>query len=220
MQAGRELDTLIAEKVMGWARIPDQHPEIEAAGGMWQTPAGPRMLLPFSADISRAWEVWERISTPQWSLHRTIDGQGYEVLEHVQYEDYNSLASAFTAPLAICLAALRAVGDPAATQTTTTQATEEFARMAAGTETFEERLARVEREEQRQARINLEAQASNQRRRLATLEAALTRLRGAWDALGRCVDEFEPEQPEACAERRDALDQAILDAIRLSAALT
>lgn len=34
-------------------------------------------------------------------------------------------------------------------------------------------------------------------------------LRTAWDALCRCVDEFEPEQPHACDERRSDLDDAV-----------
>lgn len=44
----------------------------------------------------------------------------------------------------------------------------------------------------------------------AALDAALVRLRGAWLALCTCVDEFEPADMQACAERRDALDTAIL----------
>lgn len=52
------------------------------------------------------------------------------------------------------------------------------------------------------------------RARVTELEAAIERLRGAWVALGRCEDEFCPEQPEACSEYRDALDTAILAVIR------
>jgi hypothetical protein len=31
----------------------------------------------------------------------------------------------------------------------------------------------------------------------------------AWQQVCRCTDEFEPEQPEACAEYRDLLDTAV-----------
>jgi hypothetical protein len=46
--------------------------------------------------------------------------------------------------------------------------------------------------------------------RTAHLHAALTLLQGAWNAVGRCADEFEPADMSACAEYRDALDTAII----------
>lgn len=46
--------------------------------------------------------------------------------------------------------------------------------------------------------------------RAKRLNIALDGLQGAWDALVRCVDEFEPADRTACAEYRDALDSAIL----------
>jgi hypothetical protein len=42
------------------------------------------------------------------------------------------------------------------------------------------------------------------------LRAAVERLRGVWDRLSACVDEFEPEDMQACGEHRDQLDGAIL----------
>lgn len=39
---------------------------------------------------------------------------------------------------------------------------------------------------------------------------AVEGLQHTWDALCRCVDEFEPEDMAACCERRDDLDTAIL----------
>ncbi len=45
---------------------------------------------------------------------------------------------------------------------------------------------------------------------LRAVVAAADGLRYAWDALCRCVDEFEPEDMAACCERRDDLDTAIL----------
>jgi hypothetical protein len=45
---------------------------------------------------------------------------------------------------------------------------------------------------------------------LNRLFVAVEGLRGAWNQLGRCVDEFEPEDMTACAEYRGFLDDAIL----------
>jgi hypothetical protein len=44
----------------------------------------------------------------------------------------------------------------------------------------------------------------------AMLTTAIKRLQHAWDALGRCSDEFEPADMSACGEYRDLLDTAIL----------
>ena len=43
----------------------------------------------------------------------------------------------------------------------------------------------------------------------AILEAARSVVR-CWDAVVRCVDEFEPEDMGACGETRDALDTALI----------
>ena len=109
MEAGREMDALVAEKVMGWKRVPHAHPEIEAAGGMWLTPRGPRMCPAYSTDIAAAWGVVE------WFTRRS-----YTVALHTTHSDgwvcsirgalLADTAQAPTAPLAICRAALAAVG--------------------------------------------------------------------------------------------------------------
>ncbi len=44
----------------------------------------------------------------------------------------------------------------------------------------------------------------------AKILTAIMRLEGAWDQLGTCADEFEPEDMTACAEYRGLLDDAIL----------
>lgn len=138
MQAGEELDVLVAEKVMGaeWR---------DYAGGYrglvkWdmdrksygilivRNPDGslngslPREWR-FSADIAGAWSVLERLNAPggEWpeshgwyvAVHNST-GAGWEA--HVGHE----VATAETAPLAICraaLAALRAVASPTNSQT-------------------------------------------------------------------------------------------------------
>lgn len=132
MEAGRELDALVAERVMGWERRNESwydeegvektrfvSPEDDLTGevledviGGWGSECSYDELeyVPYySTDIAAAWLVWEAVSNAKWSLHRRDDG-GYEVMEHIRWEDFYSYAEAPTAPLAICLAALRAKG--------------------------------------------------------------------------------------------------------------
>jgi hypothetical protein len=51
----------------------------------------------------------------------------------------------------------------------------------------------------------------------ASLEEAARAVKTAFEAVGRCEDEFLPDYPEACGEWRDALDLAI---VRLITALS
>ena len=51
----------------------------------------------------------------------------------------------------------------------------------------------------------------------AELGATVDALRRAWDLMGRCADEFEPDDMGACAEVRDRLDDAILAALAAAA---
>lgn len=46
--------------------------------------------------------------------------------------------------------------------------------------------------------------------RQTRLHHTLDLLQSAWDALGRCVDEFTPDHDDACSDYHDALDTAIL----------
>lgn len=110
LPAGRELDALVAERVMGWTRSPRDygsrlvwvtHPENIVR--FWK---GRRSFQP-STDIAAAWEVLEK---HQFSLIRIPDGWVAGRF------DFNSPAWDFafgdaapTAPLAICRAALKAV---------------------------------------------------------------------------------------------------------------
>lgn len=120
MQAGRELDALIAEKVMGWPPKPahagwqgDVVPSL--ADPKW-VQAGPdrgweMVFLPnYSTDIAAAWKVVEKMrETPKpfFSLAWYISGRwGAAFLGH---DDGTDAEMADTAPHAICLAALRAV---------------------------------------------------------------------------------------------------------------
>lgn len=102
MKAGRELDALIAEKVMGI------EPHIIGIENMM-------IYLPYSTDISAAWEVVEKMISIRPEKEPNAEFAlvqrskewlcGYEL-----YESWYCSASALTAPHAICLAALKAVG--------------------------------------------------------------------------------------------------------------
>ena len=104
MKAGRELDALIAEKVMGF-RKHHAHGYLRNAPG--EEPH-------YSTNIADAWEVVERlVSTPgpNGDHHSVqVDYSGDAVVVIDENEDWQVSAIADTAPLAICLAALKAKG--------------------------------------------------------------------------------------------------------------
>lgn len=104
MPAGREMDALVAEKVMGWANIRGAVVE--------QNTNIVRDVPSYSTDIAAAWDVVEKINTkkcfielkstfPTWfaGIFKGF-GHNYEIIE---------CANEKTAPLAICRAALKAV---------------------------------------------------------------------------------------------------------------
>lgn len=112
LPAGRELDTLIAEKIMGWTYI--QSPEFLSA---WQgidfdlvgIPPGEnthQCLRFYSQFIGHVWPVIEklRVLDPDLDMALIIEPEGYGV----EIGD-KPVAYADTAPLAICRAALKAI---------------------------------------------------------------------------------------------------------------
>ena len=115
MEAGRELDALVAEKVMGWTR--DDR-------GAW-VPPGCRPLRNgyyterpgcYSTDIAAAWRVVEAMRVAGWytKVEDGHDGppsenpRGWHCRVSRAYDWFEGWAD--TAPLAICRAALAAVG--------------------------------------------------------------------------------------------------------------
>ena len=114
MEAGRELDALIAEKIIGWRVDYDSYrhwtdiPGVKAKDLILSEPGyifhGEKTIedVPhYSTDIAAAWQVAEKVrltvapfGADMWSA--THDGKYFRV-EH-------------SAPYAICLAALRACG--------------------------------------------------------------------------------------------------------------
>lgn len=134
MNAGKELDALIAEKVMGWtkAEISNEYGKILVLGNPklkekdWiMMPAEYNPYLPYSTDISAAWEVVEKLSKTNTMVGtRTFNNQPWQsmclILKSLNHEAYkNDFEQDFTQwitatgesiPHAICLAALKAVG--------------------------------------------------------------------------------------------------------------
>lgn len=120
MKPGRDLDALVAEKVMGWLN----NEKDTLAPGMWGimdwradgTPFLAANFPSYSTDITAAWEVVDRLSSDgSWVLHGQ-EGLGWEAElnyqngRFLQNEDTVSIGRGNTAPHAICLAALKAEG--------------------------------------------------------------------------------------------------------------
>lgn len=130
MKPGRELDALVAEKVMGLVvdldnskyfdgtQVATRKEDFGAIGEAVQTISGvyhPRLSWPlphYSTDIAAAWEVVERLSAENW-IFDLLEGahEGASPWRaHFMREGERSNGYGDSAPHAICLAALKAVG--------------------------------------------------------------------------------------------------------------
>ena len=103
LEAGRKLDALVAEKVMGW--ISGNSATVTTTGDVkwFETPA-------YSTSISAAWEVVEKFEDSE--VFRNDDDNGpIEWHCRLGYWKTGILGHGIapTAPLAICRAALKAV---------------------------------------------------------------------------------------------------------------
>ncbi len=109
--AGRELDALVAEKVMGWHHTgsDDRYPVDDKGRSQLYVPD-------YSTDIGAAWAVVERMRELDWRMlleNWVSSSDAYAAFFHPQdrYRYGNHIGvTDDTAPLAICRAALRAVG--------------------------------------------------------------------------------------------------------------
>jgi hypothetical protein len=127
---GRELDALIAERVMGWTRHPEKmHPtDNRTIGGVLYCPPGSpynhggvNVVPYYSTRIDAAWEVVEKHPAIVVQRATSRDGSkaGYMCSLPLEPNDPRRAgqritsvnAEADTAPLAICRAALKAVAD-------------------------------------------------------------------------------------------------------------
>jgi hypothetical protein len=108
----RDIDRLIAERVMGWTNL-------SVTGSRFgTTPDGkPHRIIPqYSTEISAAWEIVEklRLSGYQGGLEWAKPEPGYEcAFGSLPFPlDEKQFSWAETAPLAICLAALKVMEVP------------------------------------------------------------------------------------------------------------
>lgn len=125
MKPGRELDALVAEKVMGWKWMPwvgnrEQYvlvpAETDADSVFWWGRDVRDLVPPYSTDIAAAWQVWKRFDG--WVIQRyEYDGvdnyvisSGADTFERGEFLVHTEADGVFTLPHAICLSALRAVG--------------------------------------------------------------------------------------------------------------
>lgn len=122
IQAGRDLDVLIAERVMGWRH------DIDSFGVGWLDTHGAFRLdeevPPYSTDIAAAWAVVAHLQAQgalfrlQYGRTKPLQRTGHGAANSKFGPEWGALfqhmpsyfeasATADTAPLAICLAALR-----------------------------------------------------------------------------------------------------------------
>lgn len=119
MKPGRELDALVAKKVMGWTKHRRAAGEDVDYSFNWVPPefrgdvAYWRPLPRYSEDIAAAWVVVSKLPCAHLAVEWR-DGRGWEawfaIWDSVKQDAdvYEGLGD--TAPHAICLAALKAVG--------------------------------------------------------------------------------------------------------------
>lgn len=104
MNAGRELDALVAEKVMGFRH----HPAMPGYDEMWFMSDGGSIDLPnYSTDIAAAWQVVEKL---RLGIAPMGDGKWGVAMRDQPVNSIKDLTINESAPLAICLAALKARG--------------------------------------------------------------------------------------------------------------
>ena len=123
----RKIDALVAEHIFEepvyWPDGKNSHPWQNTYNKRRTDTTGIEVVPPYSSDISAAWEVLEKLRFIQpegtnngsgsWVLSPLMEG-GYDMYyKHTSMADYESTfcdTYADSAPLAICLAALRTKG--------------------------------------------------------------------------------------------------------------
>lgn len=124
MQAGRELDALVAVKVMGWQKAefngscmvapPLSDPRIHWAAE-WDEYGCPHWMPRYSIDLVAAWEIIENSRdfdlTREDDFYITKHGKNYRYYAEIYTKSDMGAAHGNTMPLAICRAALKAVSE-------------------------------------------------------------------------------------------------------------
>jgi hypothetical protein len=110
----RKIDALVAEHVMGWANIDVPDAKIPSLvigvrydmhGGVpahWEVPS-------YSTNLAAAWEVVEKLTEEGYEFWVSGDGR-VELYDQDDNQFHAGYSTRRTAPLAICLAALKAKG--------------------------------------------------------------------------------------------------------------
>lgn len=111
MKPGRELDALVAEKVMGQTADVRERWRGNCLCGRSETCAVCSWPLSYSTDIAAAWEVVEKLDLlalyslegceGEWTVRKYYNNDEWD-----EWDDTDGVS----APHAICLAALKAVG--------------------------------------------------------------------------------------------------------------
>lgn len=112
LPAGRELDALIASKVMGWPIVEGRTNDNGVISPCWTSYRDDVSLRPipeYSADIAAAWQVVEKIAhnVKLTKYHRNGEPLFECVIDRIALSQMVS-EIADTAPIAICRAALKA----------------------------------------------------------------------------------------------------------------
>lgn len=115
LQPGRELDALVAEKVVGQVRVGECPLDIDGCGGKYEPQIGQWPCLPpYSTDMAAAWQAVNAMLDR--GLEYTAEGEGKKTKEHRwQFGPFRSngyptdFGEGDTAAHAICLAALKAI---------------------------------------------------------------------------------------------------------------
>ncbi len=119
MQAGEEMNRLIANKVMGWSKGHDDDCYMDGIEEVWTDydPVYAGRTFNPSTNIAHAWEVVEKlhigvlpIGDGLWRAGFSDPKSFVNWWEQAEYGACETMAEADTAPLAICRAALGAVG--------------------------------------------------------------------------------------------------------------
>jgi hypothetical protein len=113
VEAGKQLDALIAEKVFGWRRV--EGPKFDEDESYRAYPPRGKISLWFftrnwSTDISLAWQIVEALTIRGFEVEiKNVDAIHLVGRQwYVEIRGWEAWAN--TAPHAICLAALKAVG--------------------------------------------------------------------------------------------------------------
>lgn len=103
MKPGRELDALVAEKVMGWKIVSNRYECSDEQCNCRTGYLNDMHFLPnYSSDIAAAWEVAEKMDDTFTDLHRYKKDEWFCQMRKV-------CMRGDSAPHAICLAALKVI---------------------------------------------------------------------------------------------------------------